>query len=105
MAGPKQQRIPGMVPPEIEEIQDKAAEVKELQDERIDVQERETKARTELLDLMKQHKRKTYSLDDKYEVVVEASEEKAFVRRKKGVKKDKTKAQKGDGPKSTEAVA
>lgn len=86
----KQQRIPGIVPKEIEEIQDKAAEVKDLQDERIDVAERENKARAELLDLMKSHKRKQYTLDDKMEVVVEASEEKAYVRRRKGVKKDKT---------------
>lgn len=91
-----QKRLPGVVPPEIEEIQEKADEVKQLQDERMDVAQREIKARAELLELMKANKRKTYSLDDKFEVVVEASDEKAFVRRKKGVKKEKTKA-KGEG--------
>ena len=97
MAGAKQQRIPGMVPPEIQEIEDKAEEVKELQADRMDVAQRETKARDELTTLMKKHKRKTYSLDEKYEVVVESSEEKAFVRKKKGVKKEKTAAKAKDG--------
>lgn len=91
-----QQRLPGVVPKEIVEIQDKAQEVKDLQEERMDVAQREQKAREELRDLMKSAKKTRVDLDDKFEVIVESSETKAFVRRKKGVKKDKTGA-KGDG--------
>lgn len=93
----KQPRLPGIVPPEIAEIEDKAEEVKTLQDERMDTAQRENKAREELLELMKKHKRKNYSLDEKFEVVVESTEEKAFVRKKKGVKRDKPKAKESAG--------
>lgn len=91
-----QQRLPGVVPKEISEIQDKAQEVKDLQEERMDVAQREQKAREELRDLMKAAKKSRLDLDDKFEIVIESSETKAFVRRKKGVKKDKT-SSKGDG--------
>lgn len=93
----KQPRLPGMVPPEIEEIEDKAEEVKNLQEERMDTAQRENKAREELLSLMKKHKRTTYSLDEKFEVVIESTEQKAFVRKKKGVKKDKVKPKEAAG--------
>ena len=86
-----QGKLPGMVPPEISEIIEKALEVQQFQEERMAAAEAENLARADLLVLMKKHNRKQYPLDDKFEVIVESSEQKAFVRRKKGVKKDKTK--------------
>lgn len=97
MSKPRQPRLPGVVPKEIEEIEDKAEEVRNLQADRMDIQQRETKAREDLLELMKKHKCKEYPLtidDEEYEVVIESSVQKAFVRKKKGQKKEKT--EKGD---------
>lgn len=89
----KQQRLPGMTPPQIRKLQDKADEVKEHEQDRLDAQGLETKARAELLEIMKELKIKHYRLSDELEVVIEASEEKAFVRKVKTRKPRKVKAE------------
>lgn len=79
----KQQKFPGMKPKHIEEIEDKAEEVKEFETSRLEAQERETKARKELTELMKKHKIRNYDLDEDREVVL-------VVRRKKKAKAAKS---------------
>lgn len=88
---PKQQRLPGMTPPQIKELQDMADEVKEHEEDRLSAQQLETKARAELLKIMKKLKINHYLLSNDLEVVIESTEEKAFVRkvRSKGKRKPK----------------
>jgi predicted transcriptional regulator len=85
MAAGKQGRLAGMTPKHIEELQEKAEELKGYETERLDAQARESKARSELTTLMKEHKLEQMDLDDTREIVLEkkVTEEKAFVRRKK----------------------
>lgn len=83
----KQQRLQGMTPPQIKRLQDKADEVKDHEQDRLEAQQSETKARAELLGIMKELKITHYMLSDDMEVVIEMTEEKAYVRRPKRKKK------------------
>ncbi len=76
-----QGRLPGMVPKKIARLVDKAEEVLDFQEKRMHYAEKEDKARDELKEIMKEEKLKEYRLDDEYHVVIESSEEKAFVRK------------------------
>lgn len=88
---PKQERLPGMVPKRIAEIQDAAEELRELRSTRMENAEAEEKAQEKLKGLMKKHGIKAYRLDDEYEAIVEAAESRAYVRK---IKRKKAKKQK-----------
>jgi hypothetical protein len=89
---PKQQRIPGMTPNKIAEIQDAAEALKEIRTNRMDLGEQEEKAQADLVEIMKKHRVKRYAIDDEYEALIE-EKERAFVRRIKGGKKDEADAE------------
>ncbi len=81
-ATPKgQQRLPGMTPKRIAELVDLGEEVLDLQEKRMHYADLEGKKRDELKGAMKKHKLKEYPISDEYQVVIEAVDEKAFVRK------------------------
>jgi len=94
---PKQAKLPGFVPQRIAAINTCADTVKEFETQRLEAQEQEIKERARLKGLMKEHKLQHYALEDDMEVVLEASEEKAFVRRaKKSAAASKPKKEKSE---------
>jgi pimeloyl-CoA synthetase len=76
----KQARLPGMVPKKIAEIQDAAEALREVRTERMELGEREEKAQSELVEIMKKHGVKRYAIDEEYEALVERKE-RAYVRK------------------------
>lgn len=102
MAG-KQGRLQGMQPREVVEIEEKAEEVKDLENKRKDVAAQEKKAREELTELMKEHKRGKYDIgenenmgDGEWYVELKRGEAKAYVRRKKAKQEDVDPKAEGD---------
>lgn len=83
----KQQKIPGVLPKRIKEIQDAAEELKELRDSRMETAEEEEKAQEKLKAVMKKHGIKAYKIDDEYEAILESNEPRAYVRKIKRKKK------------------
>lgn len=58
--GPRQQRLPEMEDSQIQVLDDKALQYAEVRDDRMSLSRREVELKSELLDLMKAQKRKTY---------------------------------------------
>jgi hypothetical protein len=86
----KQQKINGMVPKRIKEIQDAAEALREIREERMGLAESEEKLQGELVAVMKKHGVKAYKIDDEHEAIREAGEERGFVRKIKRKKKAKS---------------
>jgi len=57
---PREQSLPGMEDRQISELHDKALQYAEIRDERMRLNGEEVELKTELLGLMKKHKKETY---------------------------------------------
>lgn len=58
----KQQRLPGMKPQHIAEVEELAEALRDVRTERMDLTQREVKAQDDLLGAMKKHKVREYRL-------------------------------------------
>ena len=63
MAKPDQKDLPGMEAREIKDLEEKAHEYLKIRNKRQDLTRREVELKTDLLSLMKKHKRKDYERD------------------------------------------
>jgi hypothetical protein len=87
---PKQKEFAGMERPKIQELDDAAYELRDVRTERQALTQQEVDLAQRIAGLMKEHKLKTYKLDDDNEVAIVPSEFKVKVRKIK-VDKDPSK--------------
>lgn len=87
---PKQGKLAGMEDTKIPALHKAAEKYVAIRDERMDLTEKETAAKAEVIDLMHEHKKKTYVCDG-IEITLKFSEETVKVRK---VNEDKEESEK-----------